>query len=90
MDVPKLKRDIQRYNNAGVPSEKMNFWRRIESVLSSLSSEAVVRSETHPLDALQSKEKLHSEETQSFPSVSSCILDMVEKDRAPLSKHSAY
>ena len=83
LDRVKLKRDIQRYGNAGVPQEKLTFWNQIDSVFSSLDSEAAVRSEIHPLDALLAKEKVISEEA-AIPHVGSEVMGMVEKDRAPL------
>ena len=71
------------YSTASFPAqEKLTFWNQIDSVFSSLDSEAVVRSEIHLLDALLAKEKLISEEAAVF-FVSSEVVGMVEKDRAP-------
>ena len=66
-----------------MPQEKLTFWKQIDSVFSSLDSEAAVRSEIHPLDALLAKEKVISEEAP-VPHVSSEVVGMVEKDRAPI------
>ena len=84
LDRGKLKRDIGRYGNAGVPQEKLTFWNQIDSVFSFLDSEAVVRSEMHPLDSLLAKEKVISDEGLAVPHVSSEVVGMLEKDRAPL------
>ena len=67
-----------------MPPEKLTFWNQIDSVFSSLDSEAAVNSEIHPLDALLAKEKVISEEGPAVPSVSSVVVGMVEKDRAPI------
>ena len=90
LDRGKLKKDIERYGSAGVPQEKMSFWKEIDSIFSSLDSEAAVRSEIHPLDALLAKGKIISEEAV-VPHVSSKVVGTVEKDRAPIPevKHHA-
>ena len=66
-----------------MPQEKLTFWNQIDTVFSSLDSEAAVRSEVHPLDTLLAKEKVFSEEA-AIPHVTSEVVGMVEKDRAPL------
>ena len=43
-----------------------------------------MRSEIHPLDALLAKEKVISEEAPAVHYVSSEVVGMVEKDRAPI------
>ena len=54
-------------------------------MFSSLGSEAVVRSEIHPLEALLAKEKIISEDSEAaVPHVSAELVGMVEKDRAPI------
>ena len=66
-----------------MPQEKLAFWKQIDFVFSSLDSEAALRSEIHPLDALLAKEKVISEEV-AVSRVSSEVVGMVEKDRAPI------
>ena len=66
-----------------MPQEKLTFWKQIDSVFSSLDSEAAVRSEIHPLDALLAKDNVISEEV-AVSHVSSEVMGMMEKDIAPI------
>ena len=85
LDIEKLKRDISKYESAGVPPEKMGFWTRIDEMLARLETEAVVRDEIHPLDILLSKEQFTTEEDLGVQ-VPESITNALQKDKAPLSE----
>ena len=85
--MDKLKRDISKYENAGVPPEKMNFWNKVGEVFALLEVKASVRDEVHPLSALQSKQRFtKSGQThgQVMLAVPECVSTALDKDRAPL------
>ena len=85
LDIDNLKRDINKYESAGVPPEKMTFWLRIDETLARLESEAVVRDEVHPLDALLAKEHFSSTEDSDLGAhVPECVTNALQKDKAPL------
>ena len=86
LDLPKLMSDAAKYPNAGVPAEKMDFWRSLDSSLQEL----------HPLpdgdnvegwlslvSELLSK-KIRSTEDPAPPAISQNIVGTCVKDRQPI------
>ena len=86
LDMKKLLNDIQKYGKCGVPSEKLNFWNtQLEESLKELTTSSdseVSTSESTPLEQLLGKEKYSS--TTIVREIPSAIIDVVDKDRAPL------
>ena len=84
LDVVKLKRDILKYESAGVPPEKMDFWQRVDVVFSKLDFEATLNDEVHLLNALLSKEHFTYTHDHVSAQVPVNITTALEKDQAPL------
>ena len=85
LDLQKLTTDAAKYPNAGVPPEKMDFWRNLESSLLELhhiptcdSCEGWV-SLIHGLQA-----KKFTAEHQTSPVMPNFIMDACRKDRQPI------
>ena len=86
LDLPKLMADAAKYPNAGVPVEKMDFWRSLDSSLQEL----------HPLPDGDSVEgwlslvselvskKVPSTEDPAPPAISQDIIGTCVKDRQPI------
>ena len=84
LDIEKLRRDILKYENAGVPHERMGFWHRVDEVFSTLDSLATLSDEFHPLNALLSREHFTDISRDVSLEVPGLITAALEKDCAPL------
>ena len=84
IDIEKLKRDVFKYENAGVPHEKMSFWLRVDEVFSTLESVATQNDEVHPLNALLSREHFSNILSDVSLEVPVLISAALERDQAPL------
>ena len=80
----KLRRDVSRYEIAGVPPEKMGFWQRVDEVFSKLDLEATLSDDIHPLNALLSREHFASGHNDVTKQVPVSITAALEKDQVPL------
>ena len=90
----KLKRDISKYENAGVPHEKMSFWHKVDEVFSKLDIMATLSDEVHPLNALLSREHFTNTYDDMSQQIPVSITAALERDQNPLpevcSKHLSH
>ena len=90
----KLKKDISKYENAGVPHEKMGFWHKVDEVFSKLDIVAILSDEVHPLNALLSREHFTNTNGDLSQQIPMSITAALEKDQNPLpevcSKHLSH
>ena len=79
-----------KYENAGVPHEKMSFWLRVDEVFSTLDTMATLSDEVHPLNALISREHFSDFSSNVSMEIPVSITGALEKDHAPLPEVFIY
>ena len=86
LDLPKLTADAAKYPNAGVPIERMEFWRNLESSLHELHQMPAGDSVEGWLSLVRGLEakKITPAEDPAPPAISQQIMDACMKDRRPI------
>ena len=83
LDLPKLTADAAKYPKAGVPIERMEFWRNLESSLHELHQMPDGDGWLSLVHGLEAK-KITPAEDPAPPAISQQIMDACVKDRQPI------